>query len=76
MKSVTLIKNRIILCFLLLVVSVLAYAQESPPCPNCGTGGTGPGEPASPIDGYIFTLGIIAVAFIFYFTKKYKKQII
>jgi hypothetical protein len=48
----------------------LVYAQ--PPNPGGGgNGGNGTGAPSSPIDMYVYALGIIAVMFIAFFTKKY-----
>lgn len=55
----------------------LAMAQPpSPPgAPGDGLPGT-PGAPASPIDLYIYLLAIMAMILIFYFARKYKKQIV
>lgn len=45
-----------------------------PTCPDTGAGGVGPGA-ATPIDNYIILLLVLAVSFVAYFAKKYKKQI-
>ncbi|WP_374463324.1 signal peptidase [Chryseobacterium sp.] len=69
--------NKLILAFFLFSIS-LAYAGNggngtgSPPTPGGGNGGNGTGSPASPIDMYVYVLGIVAIVFIVYFTKKYK----
>ncbi|WP_370898551.1 signal peptidase [Chryseobacterium gossypii] len=53
-----------------LLFTFLVNAQ--PPNPGGGsTGGHGTGGQASPIDMYVYVLGIIAVMFIVFFTKKY-----
>ena len=66
--------NKLVLVFFLFVVS-LAYADTMPQ-PSVpgggGGGGNGTGELASPIDMYVYVLGIVAIGFIVYFTKKYK----
>jgi len=57
----------------------MAMAQQIPSSPPGGPGdgfpGT-PGAPASPIDLYIYLLAIMAMILIFYFGRKYKKQIV
>lgn len=51
------------------------YAQApSNPTPPGGVGGGTPGAQASPIDMYVYVLGIVAVLLIVFFTKKYKSQ--
>lgn len=47
---------------------------DDPPCPGCGAGGDGFGAPASPIDMYVYILGIIAILLIVHFAKKYRAQ--
>jgi hypothetical protein len=62
--------NKLVLAFFLFAVSL---ANAAPPIPGGGgNGGNGTGSPASPIDMYIYVLGIVAIGFIVYFTKKYK----
>ncbi|PXW10774.1 MULTISPECIES: signal peptidase [Chryseobacterium] len=68
--------NKLVSALLLFVIS-FAYAEKIPPTPGAtaaraGTGGGGPGAPASSIDMYVYVLGIMAIGFIVYFTKKYK----
>lgn len=67
--------NKLVSALLLFVIS-FAYAGKVPPTPGAtaraGTGGGGPGAPASPIDMYVYVLGIVAIGFIVYFTKKNK----
>lgn len=59
-----------ILTLVFVFVTICANAQ--PACPTCGAGGTGPGAPSSPIDMYVYVLGIAAILMITYFAKKYK----
>ena len=59
---------------LVFLTGVILNAQPATP-PGGGVGGTTPGVPASPIDDYLFLLIPIAVMFIIYFAKKYKKQL-
>ena len=63
-----------ILFLVLFCINFLAFAQDDVPNPG-GSGGDGFGVPASPIDDYLFLLIPIAVMFIIYFAKKYKKQL-
>ncbi len=63
--------NKLVSALFLLAV-LLVNAQ--PPNPGGGGGGVGPGAPASPIDMYVYALGIIAVMFIAFFTKKYSSN--
>ncbi|RMZ60494.1 signal peptidase [Chryseobacterium nematophagum] len=56
----------------LFLFAVLINAQ--PPNPGGGGGGVGPGAPASPIDMYVYGLGIISVLLIAFYTKRYKNQ--
>ncbi|GAA5094346.1 hypothetical protein GCM10023210_25910 [Chryseobacterium ginsengisoli] len=64
--------NKLVYVFFLLTV-FLINAQPSQPSqpPAGGVGGSGTGAPASPIDMYVYALGIIAVMFIAFFNKKY-----
>lgn len=64
------INNKLLSTFFLFAI-VLASAQVPPNPGGGGTGGSGTGAPASPIDMYIYVLGIVAVLFIAFFTKKY-----
>ncbi|MCS3530823.1 signal peptidase [Chryseobacterium sp. JUb7] len=63
--------NKLVYAFFFLSV-LLINAQ--PPDPGGGGGGVGPGVPSAPIDMYVYVLGIVAVMFIAFFTKKYKNQ--
>lgn len=61
--------------FLFAVLLVNAQPGGGPPGGGGGGGGgVGPGAPASPIDMYVYVLGIIAVMFIAFFTKKYSSN--
>ncbi|WP_137905290.1 signal peptidase [Chryseobacterium sp. 2VB] len=65
--------NKLVLAFFLFAVSLANAAPPQPAIPiGGGTGGNGTGSPASPIDMYVYVLGIVAIGFIVYFTKKYK----
>ncbi|SIQ37805.1 hypothetical protein SAMN05880574_11178 [Chryseobacterium sp. RU37D] len=58
--------------FLFAIVMINAQPGGGPPG---GGGGTTPGAlPSSPIDMYVYALGIIAVMFIAFFTKKYSSN--
>lgn len=62
--------NKLVSAFFLFT---LALVQAAPPIPGGGGGGgNGTGAPSSPIDMYVYILGIVAVSLIAYFTKKYK----
>jgi len=65
--------NKLVLAFFLIVVSLVNAAPPQPQAAptGSGNGGNGTGAPA-PIDMYVYVLGIVAIAFIVYFTKKYK----
>ena len=47
------------------------FVMAQPPNPTGGSGTVGPGATASPIDMYVYALGIIAVLFIAFFTRRY-----
>jgi len=66
-----------ILLFTFLTVGAFLSAQtETPPAPpGGGGGGVGPGAPASPIDAYVYVLGLVAVLFIAYYTKRASKKL-
>ncbi|KUJ50393.1 hypothetical protein AR685_15730 [Chryseobacterium sp. JAH] len=58
-----------VLFTLFLVFFSVANAQSNgpgAPCFNC--------NPTSPIDMYVYVLGIIGIVFILYFAKKYKAK--
>lgn len=67
---------------MIMLLCVLLNAQTTEePCPpgvDCntggGVGGNGYGSQSSPIDMYVYILGIAAVLIIAYFAKKYKTQ--
>lgn len=64
-----------ILALVLVFVTICANAQPSCPPGGCTGGGgvVGPGARAtSPIDMYVYVLGIAAILMIAYFAKKYK----
>ncbi|MBP1165902.1 MULTISPECIES: signal peptidase [unclassified Chryseobacterium] len=64
--------NKLVLAIFLCVVSLANAGPPSPPPSGGGGGGNGSGSLASPIDMYVYVLGIVAIGFIVYFTKKYK----
>lgn len=61
--------------FLLLVISIISFAQSVPPPPDNPESGD-IGAPAAPIDAYIFIMFLIATAMIAYITIKDRKRII
>ena len=63
--------NKTLFIFLL-VISVLCTAQTPPDPPGGGTGG--PGAAASPVDMYVYVLGVVAILFIIYFAKQREKK--
>ena len=69
--------NKILLFVFLTVGAFLsAQTQDGPPAPpGGGGGGVGPGAPASPIDAYVYVLGVVAVLFIAYYTKRASKKL-
>lgn len=60
--------NKLVLSFFLLTTLVVKSQTPGPPG---GTGGSGTGTLASPVDMYVYVLGIVAVLFIAFFTRKY-----
>ncbi|MFS4432190.1 signal peptidase [Chryseobacterium sp. S90] len=72
MKSI----NKLLLTFFLFAAALVSadvgpVGPGGPPTPG-DVGPVGPGAPvASPIDMYVYALGVIAVLFIVYFTKKH-----
>ncbi|MBK1894147.1 signal peptidase [Chryseobacterium paridis] len=68
--------NKLLYSLFLFVFCVL-NAQGTGPGgqpPEPGGPPTGPGGDSVPIDMYIYLLSIVAVAFIVFYTKKYKSQ--
>ena len=63
--------NKLVSAFFLFAL-LLVQAVPPPPPGGGGNGGNGTGAPSSPIDMYVYVLGIVAVGLIVYFTKKYK----
>lgn len=62
--------------FLLVLISILSFAQSVPPPPdNPESGGIG-GYPASPIDAYTVILFLLAIAMIVFFVLKQKQRIV
>jgi hypothetical protein len=67
--------NKLFYAFFLLTAFLVSAQDDAPPNPGGGgTGGSGSGAPASPIDMYVYALGILAVMFIVFFTKKYASK--
>ncbi|AZA79203.1 signal peptidase [Chryseobacterium sp. G0186] len=67
------INKLVVTLFLFATLLVRADIDDMPVPGDGGTGGTGTGgAPSSPIDMYIYLLSIVAIAFIAYYTKKYK----
>jgi hypothetical protein len=64
--------NKLVYSFFLL--AVLFVNAQPPQPPGGGTGGSGTGSMASPVDMYVYALGIVAVMFIVFFTKKYASK--
>ncbi|WP_027380198.1 hypothetical protein [Chryseobacterium daeguense] len=59
---------------LLFLFAAMWVSADTPPNPiGGGSGGNGTGA-ASPIDMYVYALGVIAVMFIVFFTKKYSSK--
>ena len=65
--------NKLVSAFFLLTVFLINAQTPSQP-PSGGLGGSGTGSLASPVDMYVYVLGIIAVMFIAFFTKKYTSK--
>ena len=70
--------NKLISTFFLFAI-LLVSGQSRPPLPSPGDetnkGIVGPGAPpASPVDMYVYALGIVAIMFIVFFTKKYTSK--
>lgn len=61
--------------FLLVLISMLSFAQSIPPPPDNPESGDIGGYPASPIDAYTFVLFLAAIAMIVYFAVKSRKRI-
>ena len=74
-------KFRFLVLLTFFINTFLTFAQKTvlPPPPPDGTNYANraptPGARPSPIDDYLFLLIPIAVMFIIYFAKKYKKQL-
>lgn len=64
-------RNKIL--YLIVFFFCLFFKAEEPPAPG-GQGGDGYGSQASPIDMYVYVLGIVAILIIAYFARKYKTQ--
>ncbi|WP_374458761.1 signal peptidase [Chryseobacterium taeanense] len=67
--------NKFIPVFFLFGFQLIINAQDKVPPPNSNNptakGVVGPGTPSSPIDMYIYILGIVAIMLIIFFSKKY-----
>ncbi|KUJ53925.1 hypothetical protein [Chryseobacterium aquaticum] len=64
-------RNKIL--YLVMFFFCLLFKAEELPQPG-GSGANGYGNQASPIDMYVYVLGIVAILIIAYFAKKYKTQ--
>lgn len=62
--------------FLLLMVSILSFAQSVPPPPDNPESGDIGGYPASPIDAYTVILFVLAITMIIFFALKQKQRIL
>lgn len=62
--------------FLLLMVSILSFAQSVPPPPDNPESGDIGGYPASPIDAYTVILFLLAITMIIFFALKQKQRIL
>lgn len=62
--------------FLLLMVSILSFAQSVPPPPDNPESGDIGGYPASPIDAYTVILFLLAITMIIFFALKQKHRIL
>ncbi len=63
--------NKLVLSFFLFSTLWLCAQTPSNPNPPGSTGSSGTGSLASPVDMYVYVLGIVAVLFIAFFTRKY-----
>ncbi|SEM52851.1 hypothetical protein SAMN05421856_10420 [Chryseobacterium taichungense] len=64
--------NKFIPVFFLLGFQLIINAQDKVPPPNSSAKGiVGPGVQSSPIDMYIYILGIVAIMLIIFFSRKY-----
>jgi len=59
------------------LLSVFVSAQGGPPCPTCPPtgGGTNPEAAASPIDGYLIALIVVAISMVVYFVRKKQSKV-
>lgn len=62
--------------FLLVLISILSFAQSIPPPPENPESGDIGAYPASPIDAYTFLLFLAAITMIVYFALKSKEKIL
>lgn len=62
------------LLFAFLIIGAFLRAQGPPP--PADDRGVGPGAPASPVDMYVYVLGVVAILFIVYYSKKSRKKLI
>lgn len=63
--------NKLVLS-LLAVIFCVDFYKAPPPPPGGGGGPVTPGAPSSPIDMYLYVLGIVAISIILLYTKKIK----
>lgn len=66
--------NKFIPVFFLFGFQLIINAQDKVPPPNSSAnakGIVGPGVQSSPVDMYIYILGIVAIMLIIFFSKKY-----
>lgn len=70
--------SKLFLLAFIFIMGIMLNAQ--PPCPGCpddgGVGGVTPGAAASPIDMYVYVLGILAILLITYYSKKIQRKAI
>lgn len=62
--------------FLLVLISILSFAQSVPPPPDNPESGDIGAYPASPIDAYTIILFLLAIMMIVYFAIKSKEKIL
>lgn len=67
--------NKLLFAFFLFATLLVRADIDDMPVPGGGgTGGHGTGgAPSVPIDMYVYLLSVVAIAFIVFYTKKYKK---
>lgn len=66
------------LVYIFLLTATIFFHAQPPgiPDPGDGGGGVGPGAPVSPIDMYVYALGIVGIIFIIYYFKRQQKRVV